>query len=76
MSNCDDIKPGWLCVARQMQGASRSGGHSIVTISVVCGPDGTPVTWGEPKQVLLFPRGIDKATVLRLLTGGETGSTI
>lgn len=51
-----DIKREWLSVLRRLQSVSRSGGASLIQITVLCDKDGSPILWTEPKKTLIEPK--------------------
>lgn len=52
-----DLKSGWLNVARRLQSGARSKGISIVTIQVVVDADGEPAYWLSPTVRQVEPAG-------------------
>lgn len=62
----EDIKHEYLSLIRRIQSVSKSGGYSVIRISVLVDADGTPIAWTEPTQVKLEP----KSAVALLLSLG------
>ena len=56
----DDIKTGWLNIARRMQSKAKSNGLSIIVAKILVKADGTPVTW-EVNSRELEPKSLQHA---------------
>lgn len=61
MTVVDDIRTGWLSVARRMQSVAKSEGLSVVTINVLVDAEGNPQAWTSPKQTKIEPKGAASA---------------
>lgn len=52
-----DIKREWLNLTRRVQSAlTHNNGFAVVTVTVLVGPDNTPVAWSSPEVKLIEPR--------------------
>lgn len=75
-----DLKPqwyqlikDWFNVARRLQSVSRKqNGHAILKILVLVNQDGKPLTWSNPKTILLEPKDrIDGDTIKMFCSNPE-----
>ena len=73
MGNCDDIKKGWLSVARRMQEFSShaKGRSKFVSITVAVDADNNPIFWYEPTMKKVEPR-MGRDQLLELLANMES----
>jgi hypothetical protein len=69
MSATDNIKPGWLNIARRLQSLARRqhGWHSVVAATFVVDPDGEPCCWIVNKAVKLEPQQTAPEALQKLL---------
>jgi hypothetical protein len=51
-----DVKRGWLLVARRCQSVARTDGLAIITIKVLVDQDGNPRAWLEPVCQKIEPK--------------------
>jgi hypothetical protein len=51
-----DVKERWVHVTRRLQSVCRSGGLSLVSITVLVDENGLPIMWLEPDVRLIEPR--------------------
>ena len=50
----DALRP-WLPLVHRLQGAGKSGGHSVVTVHIVVDEFGKPIHWTEPEVTHIEP---------------------
>lgn len=69
MSNCEDIKPKWLSVARRLQEFSshENGRSKFVSIKIAVDADNNPIFWYSPTMEPIEPK-LTKDQLLRLLS--------
>lgn len=68
-----DIRHGWLKVARRIQAAlSGNRGAAIVTIHVIVDENSDPMFWTAPDVILIEPKSQASALrrIIKALTGG------
>lgn len=58
-----DIKKEWLSVIRRLQSVSKSGGLSVISISILVDHNGTPKAWTEPIRTLIEPKNAASAVL-------------
>lgn len=63
----DDIKTGWLSVARRGQSVAKSQGLSIVTITILCDAEGEAVAWGGIDQIKLEPKATAEEALMSVI---------
>lgn len=52
-----DLKPGWLNIARRMQQVARTQqGLAIMTVHVIVDDSGAPIQWLSPEMKLFEPK--------------------
>lgn len=51
-----DINKSWFPVIRRLQSIAKSGGLSVVSISIIVDADGTPKAWTSPRKTLIEPK--------------------
>jgi len=55
----EDIKTGWLNLARRLQSVCKTEGYAIVRITAIVDCNGNPVQWVEPTVSRFEPKGIN-----------------
>ena len=66
----EDIKAGYMNIARRLQSVSKSQGLQIITISMLVDRDGNVKFWTEPHTRKIEPRG-NWQDILQLLTDND-----
>lgn len=51
-----DINKSWFPVIRRLQSMAKSGGLSVLKISIVVNADGDPQCWTAPEKTLIEPK--------------------
>lgn len=51
-----DIKRGWLSVARRAQSISKTGSLALISVTVLVNQEGEPIFWLEPSRKKIEPR--------------------
>lgn len=51
-----DINKAWFPVIRRLQSLSKSGGLSVLSISVLVNAEGDPQCWTAPEKTLIEPK--------------------
>lgn len=51
-----DINKAWFPVIRRLQSLAKSGGLSVLKISIVVNAEGNPQCWTEPQKILIEPK--------------------
>jgi hypothetical protein len=65
-----DINKSWFPIIRRLQSLAKSGGLSVLSISVLVDADGNPQCWTSPEKTLIEPKSASGA-ILALFINKE-----
>ncbi len=68
VTSVQDLKHGWLSLARRLQSVAKSNGLSVLSINILVDAEGEPIAWTAPKKVLIEPSN-DASEIMGILAG-------